>query len=144
MRFLPHHFPGAVGSFVGALAEIPNLNEHQYGIDLRQAGITIRVVTLRDDYMGMTERDLELAQQISAVAHDHGLIADPSRIQSLLIIPGAPDITKVTPRTPTAMRSISPRSSTATDHIQPAAILLTLIRRRLPRPKGRPEFLAPG
>ncbi len=84
-------------AFVDALAKIPNLNEHQYGIDLRQAGVTVRVVTLRDDFMGMTDRDLELAQQISAVAHEQGLTSDPSRIQSLLIVPGAPDIKKVTP-----------------------------------------------
>ncbi len=83
--------------FVDALARIPNLGDHQYGIDLRQAGITVRVVTLRDDFMGMTERDLELAQHISEVAREHGLASDPSKIQSMLIIPGAPDIKEVTP-----------------------------------------------
>ena len=84
-------------AFVDALAAIPNLSAHQYGIDLRQAGITVRVVTLRDDYMGMTDRDLELAQRISAVAAEQGLASDPSRIQSMLIIPGAPNIREVMP-----------------------------------------------
>ena len=87
----------ASAAFVDALAKIPNLTEHQYGIDLRQAGVTVRVVTMREGFMGMTDRDLELAQKISAVATEHGLTSDPSRIQSLLIIPGAPDITEVTP-----------------------------------------------
>jgi len=84
-------------TFVAAIAGIANLPEHQYGIDLRQAGVTVRLVTLRDDFMGMTVRDLELAQQIADVAREQGLTADPSRIQSLLIVPGAPDIKKVTP-----------------------------------------------
>ena len=45
----------------------------------------------------MTSRDLDLAQQISKVARQQGLEADPSQIQSILIIPGAPDIKKVMP-----------------------------------------------
>ena len=88
---------GQAAAFVGALAKIPNLTDHLYGVDLRQAGVTVRVVTLREDFMGMTDRDLELAQQISAVAREQGLTSDPSKIQSLLIIPGAPDIKKVMP-----------------------------------------------
>jgi 4a-hydroxytetrahydrobiopterin dehydratase len=84
-------------AFIEALAKIPNLSEHQYGIDLRQRGVTVRLVTLRDDFMGMTDRDLELAQQISVVAREQGLKSDPSRIQSLLIVPGAPNIKDVTP-----------------------------------------------
>lgn len=83
--------------FVDALAGIPALSDHRYGIDLRRDTVTVRVVTLREDFMGMTSRDLELAQQISRVARLQGLEADPSQIQSILIIPGAPDIKKVMP-----------------------------------------------
>jgi 4a-hydroxytetrahydrobiopterin dehydratase len=54
-------------------------------------------VTLREDFMGMTDRDLELAQQISATALEQGLKSDPSRIQSLLLIPGAPNIKEIMP-----------------------------------------------
>ena len=87
-------------AFVDALAKIPNQAHHQFGIDLRRAGVTIRVVTLREDFMGMTDRDLELANAVSVVAKQHGLKSDPSRIQSLLIVPGAPNITEVTPFCP--------------------------------------------
>ena len=90
----PWHSPVA---FVAEIAKIAHLSEHQYGIDLRQAGVTVRLVTLRDDFMGMTDRDLELAQQISAVAQAHGLASNPSRLQSILIVPGAPDIKQVMP-----------------------------------------------
>jgi 4a-hydroxytetrahydrobiopterin dehydratase len=86
-----------VARFIAALAGIPGLSDHMYGIDIRRDNVTVRVVTLREDLMGMTDRDLELAQQISAVTRDHGLEADPSQIQSILIIPGAPDIKAVMP-----------------------------------------------
>lgn len=83
--------------FVAALSDIPGLGDHQYGIDLRRDGVTIRVVTLRDDVMGLTQRDLDLAQRISAVARDQGLKADPSVVQSILIVPGAPNRPEVMP-----------------------------------------------
>ena len=38
----------------------------------------------------MTARHVELARQISAVARDQGALADPSVIQTLLLVPGAP------------------------------------------------------
>ncbi|HEU4355294.1 MAG TPA: VOC family protein, partial [Actinomycetota bacterium] len=49
------------------------------------------------DYYGMSMRDLELARRISAVAGDLGLAGDPSAVQSLLVIPGAPDTAAVMP-----------------------------------------------
>src|SRR4029079_6237132 len=64
---------GQAAAFVEALAQVPTLNEHQYGIDIRKAGVTVRVVTMRDDYMGMTDTDVELAQAISALAAQHSL-----------------------------------------------------------------------
>src|SRR5262245_57711599 len=75
---------------VSRLAAIPGLGDHQFGIDIREQGVTVRVVTLRDDYMGMTQRDLELARAISAVAHEMDLESDTTAIQSFLVVPGAP------------------------------------------------------
>ena len=77
-------------NLVAALTDVAGLAEHQFGIDIRQEGVTVRVVTLRDDYMGMTQRDLELARAIQVVARGMGLTADPSVLQSILIVPGAP------------------------------------------------------
>jgi 4a-hydroxytetrahydrobiopterin dehydratase len=45
----------------------------------------------------MSTRDIELARQISAVARELGLPADPSEVQSLLVIPGATDTEEVMP-----------------------------------------------
>jgi 4a-hydroxytetrahydrobiopterin dehydratase len=88
---------GQSAAFVAAIAQIDNLNEHQFGIDVRPSGVTVRVVTLRDDYMGMTDRDVELARRISEVAAEQGLQPDTTKIRSLIIVPGAPDIKEVTP-----------------------------------------------
>jgi 4a-hydroxytetrahydrobiopterin dehydratase len=105
--------------FVGALSAIAGLGEHRFGIDLRQGGVTVRVVTLREDLMGLTARDLELAQQISKVATDHGLEADPAQVQSLLIIPGAPDIKAIMPFWRTVLGYVPRPDSPEEDLVDP-------------------------
>ena len=77
--------------------KLPGLDEHHPAVDLRHDGVTVRLITYTDDYFGMSQRDVELAQQISAVARDLGLSADPSAVQTVLVIPGAPDIAEVMP-----------------------------------------------
>jgi 4a-hydroxytetrahydrobiopterin dehydratase len=79
------------------IAEVDGLEDHQPAIDIRPDSVTVRLVTLTDAYMGMTCGDVELASRISAIARELGITADPSRIQSFLVIPGAPDITAVVP-----------------------------------------------
>jgi 4a-hydroxytetrahydrobiopterin dehydratase len=58
-------------------------------VDIRRDGVTVRLVTIADDYMGMTQRDVELARRISAVARQMGVAADPSAVQSLLVVVGS-------------------------------------------------------
>ena len=58
-------------------------------IDLRSGGVTVRLITIEDDYYGMSRRDVERARRISAVARRQGLSADPSAIQSVLLIVGS-------------------------------------------------------
>ena len=83
--------------FVQAIGELPGIEDHRPGVDVRNDGVTIHMITYTDDYFGPSQRDLELARQISAVALKQGLPADPSAVQSLLIIPGATNIAKVIP-----------------------------------------------
>jgi 4a-hydroxytetrahydrobiopterin dehydratase len=45
----------------------------------------------------MSHRDIELARQISAAARGLGLAADPSAVQSLIVIPGATVTAEVMP-----------------------------------------------
>ena len=82
---------------VQAISELAGVDDHRPAIDLRHDGVTVRLITVTDDYYGMSRRDVELARQISAVARGLGLFADPSAVQSLLVIPGATDTAEVMP-----------------------------------------------
>ena len=92
-----------IGSFaesarlVQAIGELPGVEEHRPDVDVRPDGVTVRLITVAESYYGMSMDDLELARQISVAARGLGLSADPSAAQSVLIIPGAPDIAKVMP-----------------------------------------------
>lgn len=80
-----------------AISAIPEVGDHPPAVDVRAGGVTVRLISVADDYFGMTERDVQLARQISAVAREMGLSADPSGVQNLLIVPGAPDTAAVIP-----------------------------------------------
>ena len=97
VAFFPTDSFTASAGLVDALANVPRLGEHNFGIDVRREGVTVRVVTLREDMMGMTRRDLELARQVSDVARSLGLHAEPAQVQSLLVIPGAPNRPEIMP-----------------------------------------------
>jgi len=83
--------------FVHAIGEVPGIEDHPPAVDIRHDGVTVRLVTLNSEYMGMTTTDLDLARLISDKARELGLSADPSAIQSVLIVPGALDIKQVMP-----------------------------------------------
>lgn len=82
---------------VGAIAEIAGLEDHSPAVDLRRGGVTVRFITFSEGYMGMSRQDAALAREVSAAARALGLSADPSALESLLVIPGAPDIAEVMP-----------------------------------------------
>jgi 4a-hydroxytetrahydrobiopterin dehydratase len=82
---------------VQAISELPGVEDHRPGIDIRHDGVTVRLITYTDDYFGMSTSELDLARRISAVARDLGLSADPSAVQSLIIIPGAVNAAEVMP-----------------------------------------------
>jgi 4a-hydroxytetrahydrobiopterin dehydratase len=83
--------------FVQAISELLGVEDHHPGIDVRRGGVTVHTITTTADYFGPSQRDVDLARQISEVARRLGLAADPSVIQSLLIIPGATNIAQVLP-----------------------------------------------
>src|SRR2546425_7984199 len=55
------------GSFAGglelaqAISELPGLDPHHPDVDLRYEGVTVRLITITDDYYGLSQRDVELA-----------------------------------------------------------------------------------
>lgn len=63
---------------IGTLAEAAN---HHPDIDLRYAGVTVRLLT--HDLGGLSDLDLALALQISAVARELEIPADPAAVQDV-------------------------------------------------------------
>lgn len=82
---------------LAAIGELEGIEDHAPAVDVRRGGVMVRVLTRTDDYWGMTRRDMELARQISAAARELGLSGDPSAVQTMIVIPGAPDIKDVMP-----------------------------------------------
>lgn len=87
----------ASADLVRAVADGTDDAGHPPDVDIRPGGVTVRLITVTDDHFGMSQRDVELAQTISAVAREQGVSADPSAVQSLLVIPGAPVRAEVMP-----------------------------------------------
>lgn len=71
---------------VQAISEIPGVEEHRPDIDIRPDGVTVRLLTAGEDWYGMSRRDVDLAARISGSVRDLGLTADPSDVQSVLVI----------------------------------------------------------
>jgi 4a-hydroxytetrahydrobiopterin dehydratase len=71
---------------IEAIAALDGIDGHPPAIDVRRDGVTVRLLTSTPDYMGMTTGDLERARRISRLAAELGLDADPSAVQSVLVI----------------------------------------------------------
>jgi 4a-hydroxytetrahydrobiopterin dehydratase len=84
-------------ALIHAVAGIAGLAEHPPAVDIRAGGVTFRLVSVNDDHFGMTGLDVEMGREISRVARGLGLVADPSVLQNLLIVPGAPEVAAVVP-----------------------------------------------
>ena len=70
---------------VDAISALPGLDDHHPDVDVRHDGVTVRLISITHDDFGLSERDLELAQQISAIARELGVPADPSAVQTVLV-----------------------------------------------------------
>jgi 4a-hydroxytetrahydrobiopterin dehydratase len=68
---------------VEAIGRLTGLGDRHPDIDLRYAGVTVRLITIEGGYFGLSERDLELARQISAAAREVGVSGEPMRLQNI-------------------------------------------------------------
>ena len=68
---------------VQAISQLPGLDDHHPDVDVRWEGVTVRLISITPDYYGLSDRDLELARQISAVARELGMLADPAAVQTV-------------------------------------------------------------
>src|SRR5437867_11980931 len=83
--------------FVNAISELGGLDDHHPDVDLRYDGVIVRLITVAPDYYGLSERDLELAREISTIARKMGVPADPEIVQTVQVTIDAPDIPRVKP-----------------------------------------------
>jgi 4a-hydroxytetrahydrobiopterin dehydratase len=82
---------GAV--FVAAIADLADAANHHPDVDLRYAGVAVRLN--RHDVGDISERDVALARRISAAARELGVLANPTAIQSLQVAIDAVDVAGV-------------------------------------------------
>lgn len=82
---------------VQAISELRGGDDHSPDVDLRRDGVTVRLLTRSEEWYGMSKRDVDLARRISAAARELGLSGDASAVQSILVIPGAPNTSEVMP-----------------------------------------------
>src|SRR5262249_25454760 len=54
-------------------------------LDMRRDGLTVRLITIGEDYFGLSRYHIDQARQISAVARELGAEADPSRVQTFQV-----------------------------------------------------------
>jgi 4a-hydroxytetrahydrobiopterin dehydratase len=121
---------------VQAISAVPGVEAHQPDVDIRPDGVTVRLLTKSESYYGMTSDDLALASQISAAARGLGLTADPSLVQSLLVIPGAPDVGAILPFW-RAVLGYEPRpDSPAEDLVDPRNRLAAFWFERMEQPRS--------
>jgi len=70
-------------ALVGAIGTLADAANHHPDIDLRYAGVTVRLMT--HDVDGLSQRDVELARQISAAARELNVPADPTAVQTVQV-----------------------------------------------------------
>ncbi|MET0800577.1 MAG: 4a-hydroxytetrahydrobiopterin dehydratase [Actinomycetota bacterium] len=66
-------------ALVDAIGRLADAANHHPDVDLRYGGVTVSLMS--HDVMGLSERDVELARQISAAARDLGVTADATAVQ---------------------------------------------------------------
>ena len=65
--------------FVAAIAEVAEVVGHFPDVDVRPEGVTVR--TASGEYGALSQRDVDLARQISAEARKLRIEPDPSQVQ---------------------------------------------------------------
>jgi 4a-hydroxytetrahydrobiopterin dehydratase len=123
---------------VKAMSELPGIDEIRPDVDVRHDGVTVRMVAFIEGYGGMLRSHVELARKISVAARKLGLAADPSAVQSVLVIPGAPNRAEVMPFW-RAVLGYEPRpDSPAEDLVDPRnrGVPFWFEQMRKPRPDG--------
>jgi 4a-hydroxytetrahydrobiopterin dehydratase len=123
---------------VEAISELPGVDEQRPDVDVRHDGVTVRLLKISEDYAGMTRGIVEIARRISAAARKLGFSADPSAVQSVLVIPGATDRPGIMPFWRAVLGYEPRRDSPAEDLVDPRgrAVPFWFEQMREPRADG--------
>jgi len=121
---------------VRAISELPGIDDLQPDVDVRQDGVTVRMVAFIEGYGGMLRSHVELARKISAAARKLGLTADPSMVQSLLVIPGATARAEVMPFWQAVLGYEPRRDSPAEDLVDPRGRAVPFWFEQMREPRG--------
>ena len=70
-------------ALVQAISDLPAVANHHVDVDLRAEGVTVRIFSHEPG--GLSDRDVALAQEISAVARGLGVQADPGAVQYIQV-----------------------------------------------------------
>jgi 4a-hydroxytetrahydrobiopterin dehydratase len=70
-------------ALVDAIGRLADAADHHPDVDLRYGSVTVRLIT--HSVSGLSELDILLAQQISAVARELGAVAEPSAVQTVQV-----------------------------------------------------------
>jgi 4a-hydroxytetrahydrobiopterin dehydratase len=87
---------GASARFVQAINALLRDTTVAPHVDIRGDGVMVLLRAFRAEY-GLFDEDLELARAISTAARELELTADPTAIQTLSMIPGAPQRKSIMP-----------------------------------------------
>ena len=123
---------------VQAIGALQGVDDLQPDVDVRHDGVTVRMVAFIEGYGGMIQGHVELARKISAAARKLGLSADPSAVQSLLVIPGATSRAEVMPFWRAVLGYEPRRDSPAEDLVDPRnrGVPFWFEQMNKPRPDG--------
>jgi 4a-hydroxytetrahydrobiopterin dehydratase len=119
LAFYPTGSLAESARLVAAIAALPGIEDHRPDLDVRGDGVTVRLLTRNDAWYGMSRRDVAAAAAISGVARALGLVADTRPLQSVLVIPGAPDAPGIMPFWQAALGYVRRPDSPAEDLVDP-------------------------
>jgi 4a-hydroxytetrahydrobiopterin dehydratase len=95
--FFPTRSLAASARFVQGISEVVGQDDPRPDLDVRNEGVTARLLTITEEDAGLTQQDLDVAQRVTEVAHEQGLAADPAGVQSVLVIVGSKEPSEVMP-----------------------------------------------
>lgn len=119
LAFYPTDSLAASARLVAAIAALPGIEDHRPDLDVRGDGVTVRLLTRNDQWYGMSRRDVAAAAAIAGAAAALGLVADTAPLQSVLVIPGAPDASGIMPFWEAALGYVRRPDSPAEDLVDP-------------------------